>query len=96
MMPVIHGLFPVKPDEISGERAESEIEPEGVVEAERRNFSADIRAGRRHQARSGKADIHDERRQHHGDVKEDRDLSRHAPAIVAWYTSSSGMTIRSA
>ena len=32
------------------------IEPEGVVEAERRNFSADIRVGRRHQARGGKAD----------------------------------------
>ena len=34
MVPMIHRVFPVEPDEVGGERTEGEIEPEGVIEAE--------------------------------------------------------------
>ena len=63
-VPAIHGLLPVEPDEISGERTENEIEPERIVEAEGCELGADVRVGLEHQARRRKADIHDEPRQH--------------------------------
>jgi hypothetical protein len=43
VVPVMHRVSPVEPDEIGGKRAEGEVEPKGIVEAEARYFGADIR-----------------------------------------------------
>jgi hypothetical protein len=40
---VVHPIFPVQPEEIDSERAENQVEPEGIIEVEARHLDANIR-----------------------------------------------------
>jgi hypothetical protein len=57
MMRVIHWVFPVEPNEIGGKRAETQIQPEGVIEAEGGQLGADVGVGRGDQTRRREGDI---------------------------------------